>query len=34
MDMSLCMHFAEPADKPGTYVHTLDLYAPHVWGSY
>ena len=34
MDMSLCMHFAEPADKPATYVHTLDLYAPHVWASY
>jgi len=34
MDMNLCMHFAEPADKPGIYVHTLDLYAPHVWGSY
>ncbi len=34
MDMSLCMHFAEPADKPGTYVHTLDLYAPHVSTSF
>ena len=30
MDMSLCLHFAEPAGKPGTLVHTLDLYAPHV----
>jgi hypothetical protein len=29
-DMNLCLRFAEPADKPGTYVHTLDLYAPHV----
>ena len=34
MDMSLCMHFEEPANKPGTYVHTLDLYAPHVSASY
>ena len=30
MDMGLCMHFEEPADKPGYYLHTLDLYAPHI----
>lgn len=30
LDMSLCMHFEEPAGAPGTYLHTLDLYAPHV----
>jgi len=30
MDMSLCLHFVEPAGMPGTLVHTLDLYAPHV----
>ena len=29
-DMSLCLHFVEPAGMPGTFVHTLDLYAPHV----
>jgi len=34
MDMNLCMRFVESADKPGIYVHTLDLYAPHVLGSY
>lgn len=26
MDVGLCMHFEEPADRRATYVHTLDLY--------
>jgi hypothetical protein len=30
LDMSLCMRFVEPPGTPGMYVHTLDLYAPHV----
>jgi hypothetical protein len=30
LDWSLCMHFEEPTDKPGTYVHTLDLYPARL----
>ena len=29
-EMNLCLHFTEPAGMPGTILHTLDLYAPHV----
>jgi hypothetical protein len=29
-DMSLCMQFQEPPEKPGDLLHSLILYAPHV----
>ena len=33
-DMSLCLRLREPARRPHSLIHSLDLYAPHVLAAY